>query len=376
MKPAFSDILQSIEDKRQRRIASKLPTWARTDGIVVPSDLSLEQCSSEAAAKYKASILEYSSVADLTSGLGVDVWAFSAHAKEVIYNECNTKLYESALKNFEALECGNVKTYNLDASEILNTLPHQDLIYLDPARRDKAGRKVFLLEDCSPNVLEFMPSLWRHTDKVMIKVSPMADISMLQERLEGIKTIHIVGVHGECREILCILEHGWNGPVDLISAELDGRATSLLHFNADKVGNSFSCRCPEIGEMIFEPLPSLAKSGRFSAICNRFSLCQLDISTHLFCSGDKGSQSGLPEAFFKIYELIDSVSMNKGSLKSIGQKYPRADVSARNIPMSSDELGKRMGVTPGGDTHIFGVSVMGNRMLLVCKKMPRPEDMV
>ncbi len=186
---SFADILEKIVRSGSDKLAAKLPSWAGL-AIEVPASLNYQQCSSEATARYKASLVpEGARVADLTGGLGADSWAFSLRASAVWYNERDSVLLDAVKKNFAALGISNVVFNGYDISledsgwqDDLRAFP-PDVIYLDPARRDFAGKKVFLLEDCSPDVVGLMPLLLGIAPLVMVKVSPMADITMLRRRL-------------------------------------------------------------------------------------------------------------------------------------------------------------------------------------------------
>ena len=211
MSGGFSDILRSLEERDARKLERKLPSWSGVS-VEIPQSINFQQCSGEIAARYKASLVASGArVADLTGGLGVDSWAFSQVASAVWYNERDAVLRDAVGRNFAALGVSNV-AFNCfdispDASDWQEALKAfaPDVVYLDPARRDASGRKVFLLEDCSPDVLALMPSLLSLAPAVMVKVSPMADITMLRRRLQGyLSEIHVVGADSECKELLCI----------------------------------------------------------------------------------------------------------------------------------------------------------------------------
>lgn len=372
MARSFAEILDSMQKEQSLRFAAKVPSWAGTEGIRIPSKLSAEQCSSESAARYKASLVQGDSLADLTSGLGVDDWAFAGTFKSVIYNEPDESIFKAAEENFRTLGITNVRFFNKDAAGMLNILDRVDVVYMDPARRNASGKKVFLLEDCSPNVLAMLPEIWKHTGTLMLKLSPMADISMLADRLANLREIHCVGFGGECKELVCIVQKGWTEPYRIVVTELSDLRTQSIAFDPDYAGVPEIADSVSEGDILLEPSPALAKSGCRSGICRMFGLKQLDRSTHLFTA----LRECEPSPFFKQYRIIDSREFGNASFKQTGRLYPKSDVTARNVPMASDELRKRMGITGSGDTHIFGTSVNGERRLLVCKKMPGPEKMV
>lgn len=370
MKEGFSEILSQLEQEQQQRLVAKVPQWGNVNGIRIPGSLALEQCSSAATAIYKASLAPDGPVADLTSGLGVDVWAFANHTdRRVFYNDLNTELCEAARENFRILGLDNVEINNLPAEERLDGIGQVAMIFIDPARRSSTGSKVFRLEDCSPNLLELLPKMWEHTETIMAKLSPMADISMISRQLPYLSEVHIIGTSSDCKEFLCIMKKGWNDPVSLTVAQFEGEDVHTV-----KLGINPSEALPisgnlESGDYLYEPYPALAKAGLYSEVCHTFGLRQLSASTHLYTTGSEIEIKADASLFFKTYRIIEIAEFCKKSFAEIGRKYPEADVSARNIPMRSEELKKRMGIRGSSDIHIFGVGYRSGRVIIVTERM-------
>ena len=431
---AKSLAVNTIEGRR--RLRKKLPEWVACTGLVYPSSLCAEQCSSSDTARYKASIVqrifnEYvgtvasmvgdtcrttgsatkgtesvpdknspttrnqsvtelaevtipsrGKVADLTGGLGVDSWAFSEVAEEVLYNEMNPALAAAARHNFKALGVTNIFIKNSEAtSDSLKDIFgdfRTDVIFLDPARRDSAGKKVFLLEDCSPDVLKILPELFGISRFVLLKLSPMADITMAVERLDRtyeeylekasgkgwngqwVREVHVVASGGECKELLILLDGEWNEGYSLTCRE-DGKT---LTFKPEEITKA-KAGYPDstFARIIFEPGKSLTKAGVSNAICERFGLVKLARFTHLYTiseplSDSESEQRTAPlKDFGKVFYVKEILPLNKSSMKDVGKRYPHSEVSAKNIPMSSDELRTRLKVKSGDDAHIFGVRI-------------------
>lgn len=417
---AKSLAVNTIEGRR--RLRKKLPEWVARTGLVYPSSLCAEQCSSSDTARYKASIVqrifnEYvgtvasmvgdpcrttgsatenkmvtelaevtipsrGKVADLTGGLGVDSWAFSEVAEEVLYNEMNPALAAAARHNFKALGVTNIFIKNSEAtSDSLKDIFgdfRPDVIFLDPARRDSAGKKVFLLEDCSPDVLKILPELFGISRFVLLKLSPMADITMAVERLDRtyeeylekasgkgwngqwVREVHVVASGGECKELLILLDGEWNEGYSLTCRE-DGKT---LTFKPEEITKA-KAGYPDstFARIIFEPGKSLTKAGVSNAICERFGLVKLARFTHLYTiseplSDSESEQRTAPlKNFGKVFYVKEILPLNKSSMKDVGKRYPHSEVSAKNIPMSSDELRTRLKVKSGDDAHIFGVRI-------------------
>ena len=321
-------------------------------------------------------------VADLTGGLGVDSWAFSEVAEEVLYNEMNPALAAAARHNFKALGVTNIFIKNSEAtSDSLKDIFgdfRPDVIFLDPARRDSAGKKVFLLEDCSPDVLKILPELFGISRFVLLKLSPMADITMAVERLDRtyeeylekasgkgwngqwVREVHVVASGGECKELLILLDGEWNEGYSLTCRE-DGKT---LTFKPEEITKA-KAGYPDstFARIIFEPGKSLTKAGVSNAICERFGLVKLARFTHLYTiseplSDSESEQRTAPlKDFGKVFYVKEILPLNKSSMKDVGKRYPHSEVSAKNIPMSSDELRTRLKVKSGDDAHIFGVRI-------------------
>lgn len=431
---AKSLAVNTIEGRR--RLRKKLPEWVACTGLVYPSSLCAEQCSSSDTARYKASIVQRifndyvgtvasmvgdpcrttgsatkgtesvpdknspttrnqsvtelaevtipsrGKVADLTGGLGVDSWAFSEVAEEVLYNEMNPALAAAARHNFKALGVTNIFIKNSEAtSDSLKDIFgdfRPDVIFLDPARRDSAGKKVFLLEDCSPDVLKILPELFGISRFVLLKLSPMADITMAVERLDRtyeeylekasgkgwngqwVREVHVVASGGECKELLILLDGEWNEGYSLTCRE-DGKT---LTFKPEEITKA-KAGYPDstFARIIFEPGKSLTKAGVSNAICERFGLVKLARFTHLYTiseplSDSESEQRTAPlKDFGKVFYVKEILPLNKSSMKDVGKRYPHSEVSAKNIPMSSDELRTRLKVKSGDDAHIFGVRI-------------------
>lgn len=401
-KNGFAEILSGISRTTDRKVAAKLPSLA---GIRIPSGLALEQCSSEAAALHKAvTAVKLASgksgragdalrIADLTGGLGIDCWAFSRTFGKVLYNEMNPSLSEAVRENFETLGIGNVTFCGFeirpDSDDWKNALASfgADIIYLDPARRDAAGRKVFLIEDCSPNVLELLPALLCLSPLILLKLSPMADISLVADRLSGrcreatgrncLKRIQAAGLNGECKELLCIIDRDWDRPCSTGATKLDGNGEIISEFiissdNRDKLPLRIAGE-DELteGRTLLCPDASILKAGLQDFICESPDISKLDRFTQLYlCKGEIPETAG---SFFSAYRIIEVLPFCNRSFKDLGSRYPSTDVTARNLPISSEELKLRIfgKNAPAGTSnlHIWGFSTPHGRQLAVCERI-------
>ena len=366
----FDLALTTLEVRRKLR--DKVPEWYAVHSLVYPLRVSGEQCSSTATARYKAAVAEGapSDIADLTGGLGVDSWAFAQVFGEVLYNDMRPELAAAAEHNFRELGLTNVRVRNCELvpgnlSEVLDGF-RPDVLFLDPARRAADGRKVFRLEDCQPDVLQLLPELLAACPHVLLKLSPMADITLVCKQLACVREVHVVAADGECKELLLLLERDYEGPYTITIFE-DGAVMEIPDQAGDEgSGHGFLKSTPSCGDKIFEPGKAMMKAGAFE-VPGQFGLEKLGRHTHLYVGAE------VPEElrpFGKVFEIQEVVPLNNRTVKDIGKRYPKADVTARNIPLTSDQLRKKLGVADGGPVHIFGVHIdsLNDNYLLACLK--------
>ena len=355
----FELALNTLEARRKLR--RKVPEWVALPQLRYPLRLSAEQCSSTETARYKASVAlsacsltsAPTKMADLTGGLGVDSWVFSQVFEEVLYNEMRPELSDSARYNFGQLGADNITVRNCELkpgglADVLDGF-EPDVIFLDPARRASDGRKVFRLEDCQPDVQQLLPELLATCPRLLLKLSPMADITLVCRQLQNVKSVHAVAAEGECKELLLLLETGYEGLYSTTIYE-----SGFVMEIPGQAGNDEGLR-PALSldkaACLFEPGKALLKAGAFELPC-AYGLEKLGQHTHLYV-GETVPEELRP--FGKVFEILEVTPLNNRSIKDVGKRYPLVDVTARNIPITSDELRKRLGVRSGGSIHIFGV---------------------
>ena len=374
----------------RRKLRTKVPEWYAVPSLVYPFRLSGEQCSSSETARYKASLAlgipSRLNVADLTGGMGVDAWAFAQVAEEVLYNEMQVELARATELNFRELGVENVQFRNVrvESGKVREVLDgfEPDVIFLDPARRAEDGRKVFLIEECQPDVLGLLPELFEASRYVLLKLSPMADITMACKRLGAhVKEVHVVAAGGECKELLFLLDRDWSGDPSTFIVEggavmeiPDGPSTTSTGSatGSGTVGPlAISTGAKRSGEIfLFEPGKALLKAGAFELPCGRFGLTKLGQHTHLYV-GEAVPEELRP--FGKVFEILEVMPLNNRTMKEAGKRWPQAEVTARNVPMTSDLLRKKTGCVSGGDIHLFGVRVdavseAGNYLIVTKKR--------
>ena len=329
--------------------------------------------------------------------MGVDAWAFAQVAGEVLYNEMQVELVRATELNFSELGVENVRFRNCrvepgKVGEVLDGF-EPDVIFLDPARRAEDGRKVFLIEECQPDVLGLLPELFEASRYMLLKLSPMADITMACKRLGAhVKEVHVVAAGGECKELLFLLDRDWEGVPATFIVEggavmeiPDGPSTGSgtvdpLVIPSEAKESVITTGAPSLvistgakrsGEIwLFEPGKALLKAGAFDLPCARFGLTKLGQHTHLYVG------EAVPEelrSFGKVFEVLEVLPLNNRTMKEAGKRWPQAEVTARNVPMTSDLLRKKLGCASGGDIHLFGVRVeaaaeAGNYLIVTKKR--------
>ena len=386
----------SIESRQ--KLKNKVQEWYDQPELVFPVRLSAEQCSSSATAEYKAQLAASIAgpqmrLADLTGGLGVDSWFFSKHASKVLYNEMQETLCKAARYNFNELGAKNIDVSNLeiqaDSSELAKLLDEfkPDIVFMDPARRGEGGKKVFLIEECTPDVLTLRKDLFSHCRHILIKLSPMADITMVCSRLGSTcREVHVVAYGGECKELLIWMDREWNGEYSITAVEISrlaslARNDSIATLSSRDISlssrdvslssrdNLLSSREQSRDLFLYEPGKALMKAGFFDLIRDYFGIEKMGVSTHYYLTDDESKVDDLKK-FGKVYSIISIQPLDKRTIKAAGAAYPRSEVTARNIPMDTETFRKKLGVSSGDDAHIFGLKsdsqgnllIIGNRI--------------
>ena len=368
----LSYALEQIAGRQKARV--KLPSWASIDGIVYPPHLSMEQCSSEATARYKASIAGKGALfVDLTAGFGVDMAFIAQGFQKAVHVERQPQLCAISSENYSLLGLNHIEVVCGDGIEYLHTMDHVDLLFIDPARRDEHGGRTYGIADCTPNVLEMLDEMLDKADRVMIKLSPMLDWRKAVSDLGKVNEVHIISVDNECKELLLEvksekLKVKSNSPslrvvcVNLLS---DGNR-ECFEFDAHHPLPSSSTfhLSPFTFHFLYEPNASIMKAGCFGLLEQRFGVVQLDKNSHLFVSDQE--VIGFPGREFLIEKRT---SMNKRELKAALADINKANITVRNFPMSVAELRKRLKLKEGGEVYIFATTIANEgHQLLVCRK--------
>lgn len=343
-----------------QKARTKLPSWAGCEGLVYPPHLSMEQCSSEATATYKARIAGKGRLfVDLTAGFGVDAAFIAQGFQQAVIIEQQENLCAIVAENYKRLGLSQVEVRCGNGVDYLHSMEHADLIFIDPARRDEHGARTYGIADCSPNVLELREELLAKADRVIMKLSPMLDWRKAVEDLKTVNEVHIVSVDNECKELLLVMSETPK-PLQVTCVNDD----DVFVFSPAFTKNVFLPLLSSDLRFLYVPNASIMKAGCFGELAERFQVAPLDKNSHLFVSD--GEIPNFPGRCFRIEKMT---SMNKRELKETLAGIRQANITVRNFPLSVAELRKRLKLQDGGDTYIFATTVADKgHQLLICKK--------
>ena len=329
----------------RKKSEKKLPTWFHQVGIYFPEPLSIEQTSSEITAKHKATLVSRGRLIDLTGGFGVDSYYFAQQATQVVHCELNEDLSRIAAHNAQILGVNNIRFTEGDGLAYLRSSGETfDTIYIDPARRSTAG-KVFMLKDCLPNVVENAELLLAHSKRVIIKTSPLLDITAGLRELNHVAEVHIISTRNECKELLFIIERDAAGPVKIVSTSLNEAVKEFSFYQDESATVNIA---QTLGTYLYEPDVSLMKSGGFNLIGPRYGLEKLHDQTQLYTSNEFVEK--FPGRIFRVDEIINASELKK-------RRNLEANVIVRNYPGTAEQLTKKYKIKPTqGQFLIFSSS--------------------
>ncbi len=376
------------------KIRTKIPSWYVHPELEYPGSLPLEQASSEATALYKqAFVPEGARIADLTGGLGVDCWFMSRNASEAHYCERQGELCTAARNNFSALsdtciavarddgesqrrdvsrECTPITVHEGDGIDWLaQQAEHFDLIYLDPARRDAAARRVYDIADCEPNLLEIKDILFEKATRVLAKISPMADISRTLSQFPEARELHVLAVAGEVKELLLLLETGEKAEPLIVAHDILHQSPNTPEEAEPATSHHFEFHPKEepaaevkyaeqIGKYLYQPSKAVLKAGAFRLLSERYNLEKLAPSTHLYTADSR--HEGFPGKCFEVESVLE---WNKASLRQLKQTYEKLEMTALNFPLATDALREKLGIAGGGTHHLFATTLCDKRKVLI-----------
>ncbi len=396
----------------------KLPQWAQTEGLWYPPRLSMEQCSSEDTALYKREVIERlipeterTAMADLTGGLGVDFSYLVPLFREATYVEILPELRKLAEHNLPLLGLPNATISEPDNSSFCTL--HSSFLFIDPARRDTAGRKTVDIEDCTPNLLELQDQLLANAQWVMVKLSPMLDISQALRKLKNVSEIHVVSLHGECKELLFVLSHdvpqsstiycvnlGTDEDVMTSPYPLPRRGHEPPQGNSCKKKDSkgdnppslggarerflsqgYNCEekdgkvvhAPSLGgargRFLYEPNTSILKAGMQDLLCERYGVQKLHPMSHLFVG-----PNFIPHFPGRRFRIMGMSDFGKKNLKALIGDLHQANLTIRNFPTNVATLRRQLKLAEGGNDYLFATTLADGQRVLIRTQHAEPSE--
>ena len=368
--PVGTDVSLALRQIEARQLLrKKVPSWSENEDLLFPAHLSIEQCSSEACAQYKANLLQGHSFADLTGGLGIDTFFVSQHFQQSDYVERQSELCNLARHNFEVLKA-KVNVYNQTAEDYLKHCELKDCVFIDPARRDEYGRKTVSISDCTPDVTVLQDALLQKAEKVMVKLSPMLDISKALEELRHVKEVHVVAVVNECKELDFVLERGYEKEVHFACVNLMSGQPEL-RFTQEEERNCPGKIADGVMKYLYEPNPAVMKAGCFRLLTERFDIFKLHKNSNLYTS--ERLVSDFPG---RIFEVEDWAFYNKRLKQVLLHDVEKASIAVRNFPLSVAELRKALKIGDGDSVYLFATTLKGEKKVIIRTKKPPLEEAV
>ena len=384
-------------------IEKKIPSWAKYDDLIFPPKLSLEQSSSELTAQYKSAIIKefmggdgFTHI-DLTGGMGIDCYFIAQNASASHYIEQNTDLCNIAQHNFAHLN-PKITVHNTTAEKFLNQITDyrvqitdnsiaeeakntnsqlstfnfqlSTLIYLDPARRGNHGEKLVSISDCQPDVVALLPQMLQLTDKVVVKLSPMLDITRAIGELHCIEKLYVISVSNECKELLLFINKECKTETEICAINLNSQQSTLNSslLLTGTLSHESALTIPyaaKMGEYLYEPYAAHLKSGLYITIAEMYAISKLHPHSHLYTSDELNTN--FPGRQFRVNQMIP---FNKKNIKSFFKEHPKANLTTRNFPLTVSQLRTQYKIKEGGELYIFATTLRDDSLVLVlCEKV-------
>jgi 16S rRNA G966 N2-methylase RsmD len=356
---SIQEIAEQVVSKN--KCQTKLPTWYNTANIYYPNKLNIEQTSSEITAAYKASLVSGDTLIDITGGFGVDCLSFSHRIKQIVHCEINSRLSKIVHHNLKQLKIKNIRTISEDGTSTLEKNTEKfDWIYIDPSRRNDIKGKVFQLKDCLPNVPANLEIIFKRTHNILIKTSPILDLTLAINELQFVKKVHVVAVNNEVKELLFVLEKNnqLGITIETINFTKNEEQPFSFMYNQDITG---TYSLPK--RYLYEPNSAILKSGGFQEVSSQLAIPKLHKHSHLYTSDTIQTFPG------RKFEIINCIPFDKTQLKKITPNK-KANITTRNFPQSVEQIRKKTGIKDGGNQYLFFTRDHNEKLIILnCKKM-------
>jgi 16S rRNA G966 N2-methylase RsmD len=355
-----TQLLEQIVGKNKSK--HKLPTWFQTKHIYYPNKINIEQTSSEATAVYKSKLISGNSLIDITGGFGVDSYYFAKNFKTVTHCEINPELHNIAKHNFEVLGNSNINTVCSDGLDYLTNLNiNYDCIYADPSRRHDVKGKVFMLSDCEPDIPKNLDVLLNCANTLLIKASPLLDLSLGLKELKHVSQIHIIAVNNEVKELLWLINKNESQSVKIVTVNIKALQTEKCEFLLDEESKAIVAYAAPFN-YLYEPNAAILKSGAFKSVGSKLQLKKLHQHSHLYTSTE------LIEFPGRVFKINMVVPFSKSAVSSLN--ISKANITTRNFPMEVKSIRKQFKITDGGDVYLFFSTAQNNeKVVIICDKL-------
>ncbi len=356
----MADVVGQIQSKL--KLMNKVPEWFNSKAIYMPGRISVEQASSSLTAQYKAGLISGENLLDLTTGIGVDAFFMSGRFEKVVCCEKDPELCKITTYNLEQLGLKHVEVNCIDGLDFLSNCSDQfDWIYIDPSRRHDRKGRVFLLEDCEPNLVDSLDELFGHANNILIKTSPLLDIQEVLRKLKHVKTIHLVALKNEVKELLLELQKGFAGEPEIKTINMiDGRVQKFNFLLSEE--RTAIAELDQSGKYFFEPNAAVLKAGGFNVVAMRFDLRKIATNSHYYLLDDKMELPG------RLFEIVSIIPYNRKALRKSFSGI-KANVATRNFPESVDKIRKKLGILDGGELYLFFTcGPSGEKLVFVNRK--------
>jgi len=355
------EVVEQIEAKKKSK--DKLPTWFNSSLIYYPNKLNIEQTSSEITAQYKSNIISGNSLIDLTGGFGVDCYYFSKRFEQVTHCEINSELSDIVTHNYNELQVSNIKTLKTSGLDYINSSAKlYDWIYIDPSRRHDSKGKVFYLKDCLPNVPENLDILFKYSQNILIKTSPMLDFSVGLSKLKWVKEVHVVAVNNEVKELLFKLEKGYDNETSVKTDNIKSDIEEQFDFNLNEEHTAKATFSKPLS-YLYEPNAAILKSGGFNLLSVKLKAPKIHKHSHLYTYHEL---IDFPGRRFKIQNVF--LYNKKDVSKYLGNT--KANITVRNFPETVNQLRKKFKINDGGELFVFFTTNCDDqKTVIICDKI-------
>ena len=365
--PRYSDVdmpAAIVQIAGRQAAANKIPSWQSIEELWYPRHLSMEQCSSEITAQYKSTLADGETLADLTGGFGIDCAFMASRFRKVSYVERQEELCEIAKHNFPLLGLKHITVYNEDGVAHLQKMEPVDCIFIDPARRNEHGGKTIAISDCEPDVEELEELLLSKGKQIIIKLSPMLDLTLALKSMKHVREVHVISVNNECKELLLIIGNEPSQLIPIHCINLTSKEKQTFTFTREEEFEAECLYTKEPGKYLYEPNASILKAGAFRSIASRYKVKKLHPNSHLYTS-DLWIENFPGRSF----QITGQCSFNNKEIKETIGELKKANITVRNFPATVAEIRKRTKLSDGGEVYLFATTLFNEQKVFIkCSK--------